>query len=119
MLIVLATLALLGTIFGFLFFGYYAFAATRLHKFASIRLPAANAAIVKGDSLSSIGKAGEDVRCGSLLFRIQSDRDVWTLYVREGWFGRKHWTRLKHFKSYDKAVNYISEYVYLEQTEAS
>src|SRR5215469_11124300 len=111
MLIVLATLVLLGAIFSFLFFGYYAFAATQLHKFASIRLPAANAAIVRGSLVSICKAGGEIVRRGSLLFRIRSDRDVWTLYVWEAWFGREHWRRLKHFKSYDKAMNYIAEYI--------
>ena len=66
-----------------------------------------------GERLTFFNKPsrGEIVRRGSLLFRIRSDRDVWTLYVWEGWFGRKHWRRLKHFKSYDKAMNYIAEYI--------
>jgi hypothetical protein len=84
-LVVLATLVLLGTIFGFVLFAYYAFAAIQSYKLASMRLPAGNAAIVKGDSPSSISKAGgEMVRRGPLLFRIQSERDVWVLYIWKG-----------------------------------
>jgi hypothetical protein len=120
MLIVLGTLVLLGTIFGLLFLAYYRFAAMQFYKLASMRLPAGNAAIVKGDSLSSISKpGGEIVRRGSLSFRIQSERDVWVLYVWEASFGRNHWVRLKRFNSHDKAVSYIAEYVYiLEQTQS-
>ena len=67
MLVVLATLVFLGTIFGFVLFAYYAFAAIQSYKLVSMRLPAGNAAIVKGDSPSSISKAGgERVRRGSL-----------------------------------------------------
>jgi len=119
MLVVLATLVLLGTIFGFVLFAYYTFAAIQSFKFASMRLPAGNAAIVKGDSPSSTSKAGgEMVRRGSLLFRIQSERDVWVLYIWEGRLGRNHWARLKRFNSHDKAMSYIGEYVYLlEQTQ--
>jgi len=51
------------------------------------------------------------VRRGSLLFRIQSERDVWVLYAWEGRLGRNHWARLKRFNSYDKAMSYIAEYV--------
>ena len=117
-LVVLATLVLFGTIFGFVLFAYYAFAAIQSYKLASMRLPAGNAAIVKGDSPSLISKAGgEMVRRGSLLFRIQSERDVWVLYIWEG-LGRNHWARLKRFNSHDKAMSYIGEYVYLlEQTQ--
>jgi len=65
-LVVLATLVLLGTIFGLVLFAYYAFAAIQSYKFALTRLPAGNAAIVKGDSPSSVSKAGgEMVRRGS------------------------------------------------------
>src|SRR5215467_1001940 len=112
MLLVLGTLVLLGTIFGFLLFAYYTFAAIQSYKFASMRLPEGNAAIVRGDSPSSISKAGgELVRRGSLLFRIQSERDVWVLYAWEGRLGSNHWACLKRFKSHDKAMSYIAEYV--------
>jgi hypothetical protein len=57
MLVVLATLVLLGTIFGFVLFAYYTFAAIQPYKLASMRLPAGDAAIVKGGSLSSTSKA--------------------------------------------------------------
>jgi len=118
-LVVLATLVLLGTIFGLVLFAYYAFAAIQSYKFALTRLPAGNAAIVKGDSPSSVSKAGgEMVRRGSLLFRIQSERDVWVLYIWERCLGRSHWARLKRFNSHDKAMSYIAEHVYLlEQTQ--
>ena len=118
-LVVLATLVVLGTIFGFVLFAYYACAAIQSYKLVSMRLPAGNAAIVKDDSPSSTSKAGgEMVRHGSLLFRIQSERDVWVLYIWEGWLGRNHWARLKRFNSHDKAMSYIAEYVYLlEQTQ--
>ena len=84
-----------------------------------MQLPAGNAAIVKDDSPSSISKArGEMVRRGSLLFRVQSERDVWVLYIWKRWLGRNHWARLKRFNSHDKAISYIAEYVYLlEQTQ--
>src|SRR5215469_6567563 len=112
LLLVLGMLVLLATIFGFLLFAYYTFAAIQVYKFASMRLPEGNAAIVKGDSPSSISNAGgEMVRRGSLLFRIQSERDVWVLYVWEGRFSRNHWARLKRFNSHDKAMSYIAEYV--------
>ena len=66
-LVLLATLVLLGTIFGLLFLAYYRFAAMQFYKLASMRLPAGNAAIVKDDSPSSTSKAGgERVRRGSL-----------------------------------------------------
>ena len=119
-LVVLTTLVLLGTIFGLVLFAYYAFAAVQSYKLASMRLPAGNAAIVKGDSPFSISKAGVGiVRRGSQLFRIRSERDIWVLYVWQGAFGKKDWTRLKRFKSYDKTMNYIAEYVYLlELTQA-
>ena len=118
-LVVLATLVLFGTIFVFVLFAYYAFAAIRSYKLASMQLPAGNAAIVKDDSPSSISKAGgEMVRRGSLLFRIQSERDVWVLYIWERCLGRSHWARLKRFNSHDKAMSYIAEHVYLlEQTQ--
>jgi hypothetical protein len=113
-------LAILATGLGFLLFAYYTFVSIQLPKFASIRLPADNAATLEGEALPSTGKAGVDiVRCGSQLFRIRSERDILVLYVWQGSFGKKHWTHLKRFKSYDKAVSYISEYVYLlEQTQA-
>ena len=116
----LVIFAILATSFGFLLFAYYTFVSIRLPKFASIRLPAGDAATVEGESLSSISKAGVGiVRRGSQLFRIRSERDIWVLYVRQGSFGKKHWTHLKRFKSYDKAMSYIAEYVYLlEQTQA-
>jgi hypothetical protein len=120
-LVVLVILAILATSFGFLFFAYYRFVSLRLPKFASIRLPVGNPATLEGESLSSISKAGVGIviRRGSQLFRIRSERDIWVLYVWQGSFGKKHWTQLKRFKSYDKAVSYISEYVYLlEQTQA-
>ena len=111
-LVVLTTLVLLGTIFGLVLFAYYAFAAIQSYKLASMRLPAGYAAIVKGDSPSSISKAGgEMVRRGSLLFRIQSERDVWVLYIWERWLGRNQWKRLKRFKSHDQAMSYIAAYV--------
>ena len=114
MLVVLATLVLLGTIFGFVLFAYYTFAAIQSYKLASMRLPPGNAAIAKSDSPSSTSKAGgEMVRHGSLLFRIQSERDVWVLYIWEGWLGRNHWARLKRFNSHEKAMSYMAEYVYL------
>ena len=118
-LVVLATLVLLGTIFGSVLFAYYAFAAIQSYKLVSMRLPAGNAAIVKGDSPSSISKGGgELVRRRSLLFQIQSERDVWVLYIWKRWLGRTHWARLKRFNSHDKAMSYIAEYVYLlEQTQ--
>jgi len=66
-LVLLATLVLLGTIFGFVLFAYYAFAAVQSYKLTSMQLPAGNAAIVKDDSPSSTSKAGgERVRRGSL-----------------------------------------------------
>ena len=116
----LVIFAILATSFGFLLFAYYIFVSIRLPKFASIRLPAGDAATVEGESLSSISKAGVGiVRRGSQLFRIRSERDIWVLYVWQGSFGKKHWTHLKRFKSYDKAMSYIAEYVYLlEQTQA-
>ena len=119
MLVVLATLVLLGTIFGFVLFANCAFAAIQSYKLASMQLLAGNAAIVKDDSPSSTSKAGgEMVRHGSLLFRIQSESDVWVLYIWEGWLGRNHWARLRRFNSHDKAMSYIAEYVYLlEQTQ--
>jgi hypothetical protein len=114
LLLVLGTFLLLVTIFGFLLLAYYTFAAIQFYKFASMRLPEGNAAIVKGDSPSSISKVGgEMVRRGSLLFRIQSERDVWVLYVWEGRLCGNHWARLKQFNSHDKAMSYIAEYVYL------
>ena len=61
-LVVLATLGLLGTIFGFVLFAYYAFAAIQSYKLASMRLSPSNAAIVKGDSPSSISKAGGEIQ---------------------------------------------------------
>ena len=119
LLLVLATLVLLGTIFGSVLFAYYAFAAIQSYKLASMQLPAGNATIVKDDSPSSISKAGREiVRRGSLLFRIQPERDVWVLYIWKRWFGRNHWARLKRFDSHDKAISYIAECVYLlEQTQ--
>jgi hypothetical protein len=57
-LVVFATFVLLGTIFGLVLFAYYACAAIQSYKLASMRLPAGSAAIVKGDSPSSISKAG-------------------------------------------------------------
>jgi hypothetical protein len=109
---ILVILAILGTSFGFLLFAYYTFALVRLPKFASIRLPVGNAAMLEGESLPSISKAeGGIVRRGSQLFRIRSERDIWVLYVWQGWSGKKQWTRLKRFKSYDKAMSYIAEYV--------
>ena len=51
------------------------------------------------------------VRRGSLLFRIQSERDVWVLYIWERWLGRNQWKRLKRFKSHDQAMSYIAAYV--------
>jgi hypothetical protein len=118
-LVVLAALMLLGTIFGFVLLAYYAFAAIQSYKLASMQLPAGNAAIVKSDSPSSTSKAGwKMVRRGSLLFRIQSERDVWVLYIWKRWLGRTHWARLKRFNSHDKTMSYIAEYVYLlEQTQ--
>jgi hypothetical protein len=66
--------------------------------------------MLEGESLSSISKTGgEIVRQGSQLFRIQSERDIWVLYAWQGWFGKKQWTRLKRFKSYDKAMSYVAE----------
>jgi hypothetical protein len=53
------------------------------------------------------------VRRGSSLFRIQSERDVWVLYIWEGWLDRNHWARLKRFNSHEKAMSYIAENVYL------
>jgi hypothetical protein len=111
-LVILAALVILATSFGFLLFAYYTFACVRLHTFASIRLPVGNAAMLEGESLPSISKAeGGIVRRGSQLFRIRSERDIWVLYVWQGWPGKKQWTRLKRFKSYDKAMSYVAEYV--------
>ena len=119
-LAMLVILAILATCFGFLLFAYYILVAIQLPKFASIRLSASIVAMVEGESLSSISKAGVGlVRRGAQLFRIRSERDIWVLYVWQGSFGKKHWTHLKRFKSYDKAMSYIAEYVYLlEQTQA-
>ena len=79
---------------------------------ASIRLPVGNAAMLEGEPLPSISKAGGEIaRQGSQLFRIQSERDIWVLYVWQGWLGKKQKTRLKRFKSYDKAMSYVAEYV--------
>ena len=48
-------------------------------------LPVGNAAMLEGESLPSISKAGgEIVRQGSQLFRIQSERDILVLYVWQG-----------------------------------
>ena len=79
-------LAILATSFGFLFFAYYTFVSIRLPKFASIRLSASIVAMVEGESLSSISKAGVGIviRRGSQLFRIRSERDIWVLYVWQG-----------------------------------
>ena len=118
---ILVILAILATSFGFVLFAYYTFVWIQLPKFASIRLPVGNPATLEGESLSSISKAGVGIviRRGSQLFRIRSERDIWVLYVWQGSFGKKHWTRLKRFKSYDKTMNYIAEYVYLlELTQA-
>jgi len=103
-LVILTALVILATSFGFLIFAYYAF--------ASIRLPVGNAAMLEGEPLPSISKAGGEIaRQGSQLFRIQSERDIWVLYVWQGWLGKKQKTRLKRFKSYDKAMSYVAEYV--------
>ena len=111
-LVILTALVILATSFGFLIFAYYAFASVRLHTFASIRLPVGNAAMLEGEPLPSISKAGGEIaRQGSQLFRIQSERDIWVLYVWQGWLGKKQKTRLKRFKSYDKAMSYVAEYV--------